>query len=161
MNLKHVLATSVMICVVGATFLSCGKDPEPVPVKGDFKASWTENGNGTTYTCTGSLFSIKNRILTLYAVPGVGATRNLSLYLADTVKNSYPIGASGSGKTFALIIGLNGPEGTMFFNSTSGSLTITQKQPTWISGTFEVNGNATAGSLQSLKGSFEYVNISR
>ncbi|MBX7125388.1 MAG: hypothetical protein K1X47_06825 [Cyclobacteriaceae bacterium] len=147
--------------VLMSLLVSCNKSESVAPTKGDFKGSWTENGNGATYTCTAGTLLMKNRILTLYAVPGAGATRNINFYLADTLANTYTVGVTGNGVTSVLVNGVNGPEGNFFFNSTSGTLTITQKQPTWISGTFEVKGNATAGSLQTLKGSFEFASIKR
>lgn len=99
-------------------------------------------------------------MLVLYATPSIGASRNLTIYLSDTLAGTYEVGLNGTpGKASAMMNGVNGPEGNFFFNSTSGSLKITEKYPTWISGEFEIQGNASSGPLEKVKGSFKYLPI--
>lgn len=146
--------------IFGLFFIACKKADNPAPVRGEFSASWVENDSLRTITAKSSLFKINYRMAVLYSTPSVGSSRNLTLYMADTLAGSYEIGPSGTpGKASALLNGVNGPDGNIFFNSTSGTLKITEKYPTWISGEFEILGNATGGPLEKVKGNFKYLPI--
>lgn len=139
-------------------FSGCKKADEPAPVRGTFSASWVENDTSQTITAKGSLFKPTFKMVVLFSTPTISSTRNITFYMSDTVAGTYDIGLIGTaGKTSVLMNGVNGPEGNFTFNSTSGTLKITEKYPTWISGEFEVMGNPTSGNLEKVKGSFKYL----
>lgn len=140
-----------------ALAIGCSKKDNEPPKRGTFSGSWIENDTSAIRTIKGSLFKGNFKMVVLYSNPSPASTRNITFFLTDTLAGTYPIGLAGTGQTSVQMNGVNGPEGNLFFTSTSGTLTITEKYPTWISGEFEFLGNATSGSLEKVKGSFKYL----
>ena len=139
--------------------VSCSKDKDETEPKGSFSASWVENDSSQTYTAKSFDYNPSFRMITLFSVPGVGSSRNLSLLLADTLVGKYPVWTGGSGYSSAMLNAFNPTTGSMMFNSDSGQIEITKKQPGWISGIFRIYGHANSGNLKSLKGEFNYVDL--
>lgn len=152
------LKQGIAIALILFTFSSC-KDKDETEPKGNFSASWVENDSSRTYTAKSFDYNPSFRMLTLFNIPEVGSSRNLSLLLADTLIGTYDVWTGGSGYSSAMLNAFSPTTGSMMFNSDSGQIVITKKQPGWISGNFKIYGHASYGNLKSVKGEFNYVDL--
>lgn len=149
----------ILLSFVLLMVLSCSKDQDEPEQKGVFSASWVENDTGKTISAASFQFNRNYKMVTLYAIPSIGSSRNVSFLLSDTVLGEYPVWSLGSGYSSAMLNAFDPVTGAMMFNSDSGNVVITKKQPGWLSGTFLIYGHANTGNLHSIKGEFNYIDL--
>lgn len=156
--MKYTISKQLFFSVLLVLIFACNKKTEEVPIKGNFSAEWTETGDSIkTYTAKSFLFNKAYKLTTLYCVPSLGSTRNITLYLTDTIAGTYNMGPSGSGNTFAILNGVNASTGSFQFNCISGTLIITEKYLGWFSGNFDMTCFSSTYGIQKVKGNFKYV----